>query len=232
MGVEAQNDLGGHESFAQKMTWKLPDKSIFFLSKLRWSQKKTKKRLHSADWDNYFCPNWGDLKKKKKVFTHIDTVFLFSPRNILVGKLAQMTWNCPKFWRKIAETIWNRPKFWRKIAQNIWNCPKFWDTLHQPGGGGGPLPPGPPTSYAYATGPKIGLIPARGSGGALWAPPVGVRGGAQGALAVFMFLEGKIQHLINIPAPNLLKLTTRKRDVHERKYVKWGMMTLTQYYTI
>ena len=38
-----------------------------------------------------------------------------------------------------------------------------------------------------------------------------------------------MQHLINIPAPNLLKLTNRKRDIHERKYVKWGMVTLTQY---
>ena len=62
--------------------------------------------------------------------------------------------------------------------------------------------------------------------------PSGVRGGAPEASALFMFLEGKIQRLINIPAPNLLKLTSRKRDIHERKYVKWGMMTLTQYYTI
>ena len=75
---------------------------------------------------------------------------------------------------------------------------------------------------------KIGFNPARGSGGAL----CGVRGRAPEALALFMFLELKIQHLINIPAPNLLKLTSRKRDIHERKYVKWGMMTLTQYYTI
>ena len=37
-----------------------------------------------------------------------------------------------------------------------------------------------------------------------------------------------MQHLINIPTPNLLKLTSRKRDIHETKYVKWGMMTLTQ----
>ena len=59
----------------------------------------------------------------------------------------------------------------------------------------------------------------------------GVRGRAPEALALFMFLEGKI-HLINLQAPNLLKLTSRKRDIHERKYVKWGMMTLTQYYTI
>ena len=62
--------------------------------------------------------------------------------------------------------------------------------------------------------------------------PSGVRGGAPEASALFMFLEGKIQRLINIPAPNLLKLTSRKRDIHESKYVKWGMMTLTQYYTI
>ena len=75
---------------------------------------------------------------------------------------------------------------------------------------------------------KIGLNPARGSGGA----PSEVRGGAPEALALFVFLQGKIQHLINIPAPNLLKLTSRKRDIHKRKYMKWGMMTLTQYYTI
>ena len=62
--------------------------------------------------------------------------------------------------------------------------------------------------------------------------PSGVRGSAPEALALFMFLEGKIQHLINIPAPNVLKLTSRKRDIHERKYVERGMMTLTQYYTI
>ena len=36
----------------------------------------------------------------------------------------------------------------------------------------------------------------------------GVRGGAPEVLALFIFLDGKIQHLINIPAPNLLKLTT------------------------
>ena len=36
--------------------------------------------------------------------------------------------------------------------------------------------------------------------------PSRVRGRAQEALALFMFLEDKIQHLINIPAQNLLKL--------------------------
>ena len=62
--------------------------------------------------------------------------------------------------------------------------------------------------------------------------PSGVRGEAPEALALSMILKGKIQHLINIPRPNLFKLTTGKRYIHERKYVKWGMMTLTQYYTI
>ena len=73
---------------------------------------------------------------------------------------------------------------------------------------------------------KIGLNPAKGLGSAVSSPRE-VRGRAPEALALFMFLEGKIQHLINIPAPNLLKLTSRKRDIHERKHVKWGMMTLT-----
>ena len=50
--------------------------------------------------------------------------------------------------------------------------------------------------------------------------PSEARGRALEALALFMFPEGKIQHLINIPAPNLLKLTGKKRDIHERKYVK------------
>ena len=47
--------------------------------------------------------------------------------------------------------------------------------------------------------------------------PSGVRGRAPKALARFMFLEGKIQHLINVPAPNLLKLTSKKRDVRKKK---------------
>ena len=62
--------------------------------------------------------------------------------------------------------------------------------------------------------------------------PSGDRDRAPEALAIFMFLESKIQHLSNIPAPNLRELTSRKRDIHERKYVKWRMMILTQYYTI
>ena len=143
MGVGAQNDLGGHQSFARRMTWKLLDKSIVFSVQI---EVISKKKRPSLKLRRYFCPNCGNLKKKKKkkvfthiwkiisvqievtskkkkVFTHIETVILSSAQNILLGKLAQTTWNCPKFWRKIAQKIWNRPKFWCKIAQNIWNCP-------------------------------------------------------------------------------------------------------------
>ena len=63
---------------------------------------------------------------------------------------------------------------------------------------------------------KIDLNPTRGSGGALSSPSE-VRGKALEPLALFMFFEGKIQHLINIPAPNLLKLTSRKRDMKESR---------------
>ena len=63
---------------------------------------------------------------------------------------------------------------------------------------------------------KIGLNPAMGVWGSAVSSPGGIRSGALEALALFMFLEGKIQHLINIPAPNLLKLTRRIRDIHDR----------------
>ena len=52
-------------------------------------------------------------------------------------------------------------------------------------------------------------LPQRGPG---WSP---------GNFSTFCVSRCKIQHLINIPEPNLLKLTSRKRDIHERKYVKW-----------
>ena len=63
MGVGAQNDLGGHQSFART---KLPDKSIVFSVQI-------------------------EVTSKKKVFTHIETVFLSSAWNILLGKLVQTT---------------------------------------------------------------------------------------------------------------------------------------------
>ena len=51
MGVGAQDDLGGHQSFARKMTSFIHSfgKSTSFLLKL----------------GRFFCPNGGDLKKKK-----------------------------------------------------------------------------------------------------------------------------------------------------------------------
>ena len=54
---------------------------------------------------------------------------------------------------------------------------------------------------------KISLNPARGLGEHCELPQQGP-GQNPGALALFMFFEGKIQHLINIPAPNLLTFSS------------------------
>ena len=98
----------GNQSCAQKMTWKLPDKSIVFSVQIEVTSKK-----------------------KKRVFTQTETVFLPSALKMLVDKIAQKIWNRPKFWCKIAQNMWNWPKF----------CPKL-RHLHQPRE---PVPP-PPTS--------------------------------------------------------------------------------------
>ena len=118
MGVEAQNDLGGHQSFARKITSKLPHKSIVSSAQIVVTSKK----------------------KKKKVFTHLETVFLSSVRNILRGKLAQrheIAQNfdaiLPKKYEVARKFDAKSPKIY-EIAQNL-------DTLHQPGG---QYPPGPP----------------------------------------------------------------------------------------
>ena len=66
---------------------------------------------------------------------------------------------------------------------------------------------------------KIGLNPARGFGERCELPQRDPEIATE-ALELFMFLEGKMQHLINIPAPNLLKLTNRKRDI---PYIKQNM---------
>ena len=130
MGVGVQNGLWAHQSFARKMTWKLPDKLIvfsvqievtskkkkiytqiepLFLSEMWWPPKKkglhsnwtaisvqnvvtSKKKRSTLKLNCYFCPNCGDLQRP-----HLETVFLSSVRKILRGKLAQTTWNCPKF---------------------------------------------------------------------------------------------------------------------------------------
>ena len=64
---------------------------------------------------------------------------------------------------------------------------------------------------------KIGLNPARVSGGAL-ACELTQRSPGQSPESFSTFYVSrvyKIQHLINIPAPNLLKMTSKKRDVKE-----------------
>ena len=129
---------------------------LFFLSKLRWPLKKKiythieplflskmwwppKKKRSTLKLNRYFCPNCGDFQRP-----HLETVFSSSVRKILRGKLAQTTWNYPKFWRIIAQKIWNCPKFWRKIV--IWNCPKFCPKFgHLTPTEGASVPPPPPT---------------------------------------------------------------------------------------
>ena len=57
MGVGAQKDLGGHQTFARKMTLNFIRKAIGFSVEIMVTSKKK-------------------LKTKKKVFTEIKTVFL------------------------------------------------------------------------------------------------------------------------------------------------------------
>ena len=56
MGVGAQNDLGGYQTFARKMTLNFARKEIDFADQVKVTSKKKKK------------------KKKNKVFTEIETV--------------------------------------------------------------------------------------------------------------------------------------------------------------
>ena len=62
MSVGAQNDLGGHQTFARKMTRKLPDKSIAYSVQIEVTSKKKKKRS-SLKLSRFFCPNCADLQK-------------------------------------------------------------------------------------------------------------------------------------------------------------------------
>ena len=77
---------------------------------------------------------------------------------------------------------------------------------------------------------KIGKIKLGGLGERCELSQRGL-GQSPGSFSTFYVFGGKIQHLINMTAPNLLKFTSRKRDIRERKYVQREMMTLTQYYT-
>ena len=111
MGVGAQNDLGGYQSFAQKLTWKLPDQI-----------------------NRFFCPNKGDLQTKKKGLHSCWEGFFVQRSEYFSGQTCPNDMNLPKILTQ------NCPKFWRKIAQNIWNCPKF-RHLTPTGGASAPRPP-------------------------------------------------------------------------------------------
>ena len=54
LGVGAQNDLGGHQSFARKMTSKLPDKSTVFSVQIEMTSEK--KKRSSLKLRRFFCP--------------------------------------------------------------------------------------------------------------------------------------------------------------------------------
>ena len=147
MDVGVQNDLWAHQSFARKMTWKLPDKLIVFFCP-NWGDLQKKKDLHS-NWTAISVQNVVTSKKKKKGLHSNWTAI--SVQNVVTSKKKKSTlklnrYFCPncgdlqrphfetvflssvrKIWRgKLAQTAWNCPKFWRIIAQKIWNCPKFW----------------------------------------------------------------------------------------------------------
>ena len=72
-------------------------------------------------------------KKKKKVYTHIETVFLSSARDILLNKLAKRHEIAQKY-----ETARNFDAKSPKINETAQNFARNLDTLHQPGG---PLSP-------------------------------------------------------------------------------------------
>ena len=137
-GRRSSKWFGGHQSFARKMTWKLPDKSIFFFCP-NYGDLQKKKRS-SLNLGRFFCPDWGDLQKKKRSSLTLRRFFYPAFGIFSQTKLAQTTWQCLKFWRDITQKLWNCQKFWRKIAQNIWNCPKL-RHLTPTGGANTPCPP-------------------------------------------------------------------------------------------
>ena len=72
MGVGAQNDLGGLQTFARKMTEFCTKNQSVSLSKLRCSQKK----MVFTEIETVFLSRLRcSPKKTKKVFTEIETVF-------------------------------------------------------------------------------------------------------------------------------------------------------------
>ena len=142
MGVEAQNDLRGTKVLPEKWLESCLTKQSFFLQK---------KKRSSLKLSRFFCPNCGDLQKKGLRFEPLFLSKLRWPPNILQGKLAQTTWNCPKFIRNIAqknEIARNfdakSPKY-MKLPKIL---PEIWTPYTNRGGGASaprPTPPPPPT---------------------------------------------------------------------------------------
>ena len=67
MGVGAQKDLGGHQTFARVMTLNFARKAIGFSAQIKvTSKKKNKKKGSALKLKRFFCPNLGDLQEKKK----------------------------------------------------------------------------------------------------------------------------------------------------------------------
>ena len=123
MGVKPQNDLGGHQSFARKITSKLPHKSIVSSAQIVVTSKKKRKRssltLRRSFYQAFGIFYEANLPKRHEIAQNFDAIL---PKKYEIAR---------KFDAK-------SPKIY-EIAQNL-------DTLHQPGG---PVPPWTPTSYAY-----------------------------------------------------------------------------------
>ena len=144
MGVGAQNDLGGHQSFARKMTWKLPDKSIVFSVQIEVTSKK--KGLH-PNWAAFSVQNEVTSKKKKKGLHSNWAAFSVQKKKRSSLTLGQFFYaafgifyeaSLPKRHAIVQNFDPKSPKIY-EIAQNF---AQNLDTLHQPA-------PPPPTSYAY-----------------------------------------------------------------------------------
>ena len=94
MGIGAQNDLGRHQNFVRKLTWKLPDKSIVFSVQIKVISQK--KGFHTC-WDGFFV-------QRSEYFSGQTCLNDMNLPKILMQ-------SSPKFWLKIAQNVWNCSKF-------------------------------------------------------------------------------------------------------------------------
>ena len=118
MGVGAQDDLGGHQKFCPKN-----DLIHSFRKSTRFSLKLRR----------FFCPNWGDLKKRtKRVFNEIETAFLSKLRwfptekkGVCVRMLKKILrgQNCPKNMKLPKTLTQNCPKNIKSPKILTQNCP-------------------------------------------------------------------------------------------------------------